>query len=317
MTVSIYGYHIDLIFVVLMVNITIHQIFIFIKKGLYKRKIQSLRDILKASNLPVIMNVTLILAGLFGIAAIMCVIGYDIVEIEKMHCNYVCTFNNTEIISEDEICERCNHKLPLISLNLSNSVFALYICFTTSIYMVLWFRQTMFSTEKTLKKLSPKCLKKFGYFQGLFIIISAIVVGIIWILLNLLYFDYILKLFLGIQLEIQIGLLTLFLIPLIKHQRSLKYLHQNQRPSDRLVRLMKRSIVAAIVAAITDIATLGILIRLDFHFLCVNILINMCCVLFCFTDWKTKFFPCIVLCIRDSEAAEPVPPNDNIHEETV
>nr|XP_039251050.1 uncharacterized protein LOC120328584 [Styela clava] len=310
---------------VLLLYITICQMIIFIRKRLYKTRIRSVKDVLKPSNIQLPMNVTLVVSGIFGISLSACLTAVNIDKVTFYNC--FMKLHKDEMDIEMQISsglelnsefEKCHDRTDLSKLYLTAHL--LYTCLITSVYMVLWFRQTMFNTEPTLKRLSSKYLRIFSYFQGCFIIISGLLMGIIWIyhLANMDYYEdlgILTYVFLSIQLEIQIAILILFLVPLIKHQRRQKFLHQNQKPPDRLIRLMKRCTAATIVAMVTDIATI-VVFQIAFEYLMsINAFINICCVLFCYADWREKFFPCLVLCKNDKAKAEQVTPgNDNRRE---
>nr|XP_039250159.1 uncharacterized protein LOC120327868 [Styela clava] len=290
---------------VFLLYITICQIVIFIRKRLYRKRLRSVKEVLKPSNIPLVMNAILIISGIFGISLSACLSAVNVSKVIYWKCFVKFKKEYMENETEISVIKKCfvNYGDHMTKLFSAGQFF--YMFLITFIYMLLWLRQTMFNTEPTLKRLSSKYLNIFSYFQGCFIILSGVILGISW-MYYLRYADPFTFIFLSIQLEIQISVLILFLVPLIKHQRSLKFLYQNPNPPDRLIRLMKRSTAATIVAMVTDIATIVVFQIASEYLMSINALLNMCCVIFCFADWREKFIPCLVLCTNDKAEAEQV-----------
>ncbi|XP_077968429.1 uncharacterized protein LOC144422281 [Styela clava] len=169
-----------------------------------------------------------------------------------------------------------------------------------TIYVLLWLRQTMFHTDPRFGDVSSSFLQILSKFQGCFVLLYAVILGILVVYVgvtndvkNLEDFPlWILIVIIFLQAETQIVMLILFICPMVRYRRNLRSSF-DQPPPNTLVRLMKRTVLSTVIAVVGDIFTLLLFYVTGIAtFYNCNILINLTCVLFCFEDWRTRLILC-------------------------
>ena len=96
----------------------------------------------------------------------------------------------------------------------------------------------------------------------------------------------------------QILLMWLFIYPLLRHRKMMKKSNQSFKKTDQnLIPLVKRTTAMAGICVASDIlaviVTNFINIRSSNYIYDINLLINLCCITYSFTNWKKILFPFI------------------------
>ena len=182
------------------------------------------------------------------------------------------------------------------------------------IYLFLWFRQRIFYVHPSLKILNTIVVRFISYIVvavWCLYLSAAVSCYFIYITYDFKEVDCMIKdgsnsiyliifqSWLLLSIFIQVGLLGLFIYPVLKHTfRHTTSRKKNGLRSIRLLRRVKKAVVLTILCLISDIASLGITYAFYkfsahtvFHTYSVNLVINQFVTILCFDHWKTILFP--------------------------
>ena len=189
---------------------------------------------------------------------------------------------------------------------------------TGLVYLFLWFRQSVFYVHSSLKVLNNKCVRFLS-----FTIIFGWIIG--WILLSIVSFvqvryrydenrgcqfendsdmsyGYIIVSWSILSIIMQIGLLGLFIYPILKRTLWLDQQRQNGK-NDTLIKRVKKAVILATICLCTDILSVVVLIvgydknaNSTVFIYSFNLVINQLVTIVCFDHWKKLLWPWNVHC---------------------
>ena len=202
------------------------------------------------------------------------------------------------------------------------------------VYLFLWFRQRVFYVHSSLKVLNNKCVRFFS-----FAIIFCWILG--WISLIIAYFievryqydengvcqfeegiilpyAYIIVSWCVLSIMMQIGLLGLFLYPILKRRLWIDQQQQSGR-NDPLIKRVKKAVILASICLGTDVLSVVVLFVIyeedtnsAVFMYSVNLVINHLVTIVCFDYWKRLLWPWNVKCKLCSKKPEKTPPSVSI-----
>ena len=186
------------------------------------------------------------------------------------------------------------------------------------VYLFLWFRQRVFYVHSSLKILNNKCVRFFS-----FAIIFCWILG--WISLIIAYlivvryrydenggclleqsttlsYAYIIISWCILSIVMQIGLLGLFIYPILKRTLWINQQQQNGR-NDPLIKRVKKAVILASICLATDILSVLVLnlvkeenTNTTIFIYSINLLVNHLVTIACFDYWKKLLWPWNVRC---------------------
>lgn len=253
-----------------------------IKKKKVSFKMKRCADLLKASNLPILMSVAIIVSGALGVCYLA--------------------------------MSAMNHYVAFRKSFYSGLVCCLMLSFMT-MYIVLWLRQTSFYTEPAIRRLTNKSARYFSLFQGAFIVCGSVAFTIIQV--QQIYREscvrsgcispWVSVVITASQLEMQIALLALFIWPLIKHRQNMKGTPNDGKQSP-LMALVKRAVIVTAASIVIDVASIIVysFTRVPTAYNVATVL-NLACTIACFGGYGTRFLPCFLsTAIDDSENSSSI-----------
>ena len=247
---------------------------------------------------------TCIVIGLFSIIRCLCDIAVNFIE-------WNAVFFNDSVQPPASAGSACN----VLSQASASALF----CGNVFVYVYLWFRQSIFYVQSTLKVLYGNKIKAFSFFILVFYLVSGISLFIVYSILvqyalNNAGFcqiqenknsdaSYVQPLIAWITLSMvmQISLLGLFVYPLLKQATWNK--NQQGMQSNRTLQKVKKAVILASVSLVTDICSLVSLALVygkntnnPSLLYDVNLAINHLVTIACFSFWRKLFWPWRVQC---------------------
>ena len=177
------------------------------------------------------------------------------------------------------------------------------------VYLFLWFRQRLFFVHPSLKALSNKFVNSIGF--------SIVIVWLIYYTSSIMYYLILVQHYFNhecstalssanhllyfmvswviVNIAMQIGLLALFIYPILK--KGLWKTHEDSRNS-QLMRRVKKAVALTSTCLISDIvagSVTFILSKLDgsrfFAVFSINLLVNLLVIIGCFDNWQQLLWP--------------------------
>lgn len=178
-----------------------------------------------------------------------------------------------------------------------------------AVYLVLWIRQRIFYNDVRLKHMSSKFIRAISWFISILFVTS----GLTTLTLFLVSGEYLgtpygclslegrldnirYKLLITSTVFFQFFFLSLFIYPLVKHQKTMKHFSAESKENP-IVKLIMRATVSTSICIVTDAACLAIATPLDRYGSAqilvydVNIVINVVSLIVSFADWRERFMP--------------------------